>query len=289
MSPDQNDDEPITPEVVDGGGDDSRGAAARKRRPGGPTGARPAGGAAPGARPARAATGSVFRMGCVALMLVGLFGIILALPGLTDPAGAQCSYARRALDEAADRDVEDWKHVPLPEGVEDADDIPCEEAVERAGNLPEDEEDSICGQEREAIEADGLPRGIDDADDIPCDETGELAAAIDGFEATPPSGTFDSEGFFRNSAILILAIALGQALAGFFLLRTRARRVRTIALSLTAIGVLILAGNIITLVLLVFTVYALAFSADARAIFPPNPGGGGFLRPRFPQPPPAAE
>lgn len=286
MSPENPDDDPITPEVVDRGG-----ASSRKRRVTGARGAGDAGAPPPGTRPVRASNGGIFRIGCMALIAIGLLGILYGGRQAVDPEGTQCSYARQSLDDANERDVEDWEHVPLPEGVEEADDLECTEAVALAGDLPDEEEDSLCGQAREAIEDDGLPDGIDDAGDIPCDEVGELTANISGFDPTPPSGDFISDGQIRGFGLVVGLVGVAQAAGAFFLLRTRARRARTVALAGAALGILTGGGGIAIfgMLILVFVVYALAFSADARNLFPPNPAGGGFLRPRMPKQPPPSE
>lgn len=287
------DDGPITPEVVDGGGPSSgnrRGAAARKRR-GGPAGAGAGGfgGGGGGAgdvpvpdAPAVMGSGFVFRAGCILLAGFGALVLFLAAPQVADPAGTRCTAARSLIEDTIDND-DDWDDIDLPEGVtdgDDVDDLDCEEAIALADTVPVDEDDSTCGQAREAIDEDGPPEGVDDADDIPCDEAIELAADIDDFSPEAPGGEFATEGQVQFRGAFAGGLALLQAVAGILLLRKRSRGFRTFALVTAAFGVL--TGAMIGMVVAIVVVYCLVFSREARIMFPPGEGGG-FLRPRPPR------
>lgn len=135
------DEGPITPEVM------RRGAAARKRRPapGAP------GGDAPPVpeRPVRTATGTLFRVGCLLLVVLGAFELFLASQLVLDPDDARCTAARFRINDANDDD-EDFNDVDLPEGDDDADDLPCAEAIELAGQVPDDEDTEPDGEFTEA-------------------------------------------------------------------------------------------------------------------------------------------
>jgi hypothetical protein len=84
--------------------------------------------------------------------------------------------------------------------------------------------------------------------------------------------------------IIVTVLGLGHGLSGFFTLRTRKRLARTIALVFIGVGLLFPVLGIISMLALAFVVFALVFSADARAIFGDR-GRGGLLRPRVPPAP----
>lgn len=241
-----NDDEPITPEVVDGGdGTPRRGASSRKRR------VNP-GGASDGPAPDEAAptppmfgrrgtpTGTMFRTACILLVGFAVLELVLAGQRITDPEAAQCAAARFDIDEANDDD-EDFNDVELPDDAEEADDVACDDAVALAGNIPEDEDEEADGE--------------------------YLAASA-----------------FRTQGIIVGVLGLLHGLGGFFTLRTKQRRIRNLTLAAAAFGILFPLLGIISSIGMIFVVYGLAFSADARHLFPPDPNRPGLFRPR----PPAA-
>ena len=126
-----------------------------------------------------------------------------------------------------------------------------------------------------------LPEGIEDPGDIECDEAIALAGDIPDDEDEPADGTFTEASTFRTQGFLVTVLGLGHGLSGFFTLRTRKRRVRTVALVFIAFGLLLPVLGIITMIAFAFIIFALVFSADAKAIFG-DVGRGGFLRPRVP-------
>jgi len=259
-------DEPITPEVIDGGGSGAtgptgrRGAAARKRRPGAAggdvgdlsdlSGGSGSGsgsgddGPVPPGRPVRPATGRFFRAGCLVLAALGVIELFFAAQLVLDPDDARCTAAKFEIDEANDPDDDEtFDDVDLPEGEEDADDLECEQAIVLAGDIPDDEDE-------------------------------------------PADGEFTEASTFRTQGIIIAVLGLGHSLSGFFTLRTRAKKIRTAALVFTALGLFLPILGIFSVVALVFIIYALVFSADAKAIFGPvGSGGGGLFRPRPPRNP----
>jgi hypothetical protein len=230
---DTGDDEgPIKPEVVGSG----RGAAARKRRPGGepvPVPGDAAGDVTEDVPPRRG--GTIFRMGCILLVALGVMELFIASQLVLDPDEARCSAARFRIDAANDDD-EDFNDVDLPEGIDDVDDLECVDAIALAGDIPSDEDDE-------------------------------------------PDGTFPEASSFRTQGLVVGALGLAHGITGFLTLRTRRRAFRTTALIFAAAGILLPVLGIISLLLLAFVVFALAFSRDAKELFG---GGSGFFRPRVP-------
>lgn len=211
---DRSSDEPIRPEVVDGGG--------------GPDAT---------TRPGRPATGRMFRIGCFLLVALGAFELFFAAPLAINPDNARCTAARFQINEANDDD-ETFNDIELPQDADDADDIPCDEAIDLAGTIPDNEDE-------------------------------------------PADGTFTEAATFRTQGVIFLLLGLGHGLSGFFTLRTRTRRNRTVALIFTALGLVFPTLGLFSMVAAVFVVYALLFSADARVIF--GPASGGLFRPRPPR------
>jgi hypothetical protein len=223
------DEGPIKPEVVRG-----RGAAARKRRPAGDA-PEPEHVPGPAAEPAGGGRYTIFRLGCMALTLLGVLELAIATPLVLDPDQARCTAARFRIDQAIDDD-EDFNDVELPEGIDEADDVDCADAIDLAGQIPDEEDEE-------------------------------------------PEGTFPEPSAFRTQGLIVSALGIAHGFVGFLTLRTRSRAWRTAALGLAALGLLFPVLAIISMVLVAFVVYALAFSRDSKELFG---GGGGFLRPRIP-------
>jgi hypothetical protein len=127
-----------------------------------------------------------------------------------------------------------------------------------------------------------LPEGAEEADDVECADAIELAGQVPDDEDEEPEGTFPEESAFRTQGLIVSALGLAHGVVGFLTLRTRSRAWRTGALGLAALGLLFPVLAIISMVLVAFVVYALAFSRDSKELFGV---GGGFLRPRMPRPP----
>lgn len=237
------DDGPITPEVV------KRGASARKRRVGqGADGPAPDDEPVPApGRPLRAATGRTFARGCTVLAGLGILVMVNGVFLAADPAGVRCDSARRTVESALDDD-EEFNDVDLPEGTDadELDDLDCDVAIELAGQVPTDEDDE-------------------------------------------PSGDWITEGAIRNYGLVYAGAGVALGVVGFLLLRGRTRPLRTAALVLTVVGVLVLApamtlaGLPLGLPMAVYVIFALGFSADAKAMFPPDPNRPGLFRPRPPR------
>lgn len=158
-----------------------------------------------------------------------------------------------------------------------------------AGRYVLDPESAQCTLARAAIEDANdddedfndvtLPEGIDDVDDLDCAEAVELAGGIPAEEDEEADGEFVTESALRTQGLLVSGIGIGQAVFGFLTLRTQRKRMRTVALVFTALGILLPVLQLISVVLLAFVVFALVFSADAKAIF----GQSSLFRPRPPR------
>jgi hypothetical protein len=226
-----------------------RGAAGRKRRviPGTePDGPAPDDGPAPipGRLGRGVPTGRIFHMAAMLLVGVGVLELVLAVPAVYDPAAARCASARNAIEVANDND-DSFDDVDLPEAAEDADDVECDEALALAGRIPDDEDDEPA--------------------------------------ADAEYGVTESAIVVQSSIFAVHGVISG--IVGFLLRRRPTRMLRNGALALVAIAVLPLTQlGIIGLALIVFLVYGLGFSADAKALFPRHPDAPSLFRPR----PPAA-
>lgn len=130
-----------------------------------------------------------------------------------------------------------------------------------------------------------LPAGDEEADDLDCADAVALAAEIPTDEDEAADGIYPDAGTFRNQGIVLAVLGLAHGLTGFFTLRTRQRRIRNAALVTAAVGIFIPILGIVSLAGMIFVAYALAFSADAKALFPPDPNRPSLLQRR---PPPAS-
>lgn len=131
-----------------------------------------------------------------------------------------------------------------------------------------------------------LPEGVEDADDddLDCEDAIALAADIPEDEDEEADGVYPGESTFRTQGLVIAGLGLAHGLAGFFTLRTRKRVVRNFALATAAVAIFLPLLGIVSLALTLFVVFGLAFSADAKAMFPPDPNRPGLFRPRPPRP-----
>jgi hypothetical protein len=127
-----------------------------------------------------------------------------------------------------------------------------------------------------------LPEGANEADDIACADAVELAGQVPTDEDEEADGTFPDPSAFRTQGLIVSVLGIAHGVAGFITLRTRSRAWRTAALVLAALGLLFPVLAIISMLLVAFVVYALAFSRDSKELFGV---GGGFLRPRLPRQP----
>jgi hypothetical protein len=127
-----------------------------------------------------------------------------------------------------------------------------------------------------------LPEGVEDADDddLDCDEAIALAGDIPADEDEAADGEFAAASTFRTQGIVLTGLGLAHGLAAFFTLRTRHRTARNLALVTAAAGIFLPILGVVSLIGMLFVVYGLAFSADAKALFPRNPDAPSLFRPR---------
>jgi hypothetical protein len=128
-----------------------------------------------------------------------------------------------------------------------------------------------------------LPEGVDKADDLDCDQAIELASNIPDKADEPADGTFPGASTFRTQGIFLAVLGLLHGFSGFFTLRTRKRSIRNVALATAALGILLPILQIVSLVAMVFVAWALAFSSDAKALFPTDKTRPSLFRPRPPR------
>jgi hypothetical protein len=108
-----------------------------------------------------------------------------------------------------------------------------------------------------------------EVDALSCDEALALADGIRTDEedvdrtASVPSGSL-----IRNRGILSAIVAIGQGVTGFLTLTTLRRRARTAALVFVALGVVVPVLGLVSVAVLGFVIYAIAFSAPSRALWP---------------------
>lgn len=110
--------------------------------------------------------------------------------------------------------------------------------------------------------------GGEEPGDLSCDRAEPLAEAIPLEEGEPETHSVPSEGAIRARGGLSLVVSSGQAAAGLFTLRTLARGARTAALVFAAAGIVVPVLGLVTVAVLVFVVYALAFGQASREVWP---------------------
>ncbi len=138
-------------------------------------------------------------------------------------------------------------------------------------------EDARCTQARSILEDDG---DVEDADEIECDDA--VAQALTLGEEDDEASSLSSESTIRTFGLVLAGIGVVQLLGAMLTMRTRAKGPRLLALIGTGIGIVFSPLGLIGVPLFGFVVYAIFFSADARAVFG-EPGGPKLFRPRPPR------
>ena len=128
-----------------------------------------------------------------------------------------------------------------------------------------------CADARAAIEDEDEEV---DADDIECDAA--IARGVDIEDAN-----IRSESAARTQGYVFLAVGLLQLGGAIATLRTLSKRARVVALVGAGISIILPVLGLLTILVSAFVVYAIFFSADARAVFG-EPGGPRLFRPRQP-------
>ena len=172
---------------------------------------------------------------CILLAIVGLGATMLSLPGVFDPAGSRCHLSRTWLADAI-TDNKDWNNVDI--------------------GAPADAAPDELRRQAKAL---ACPDAIRLAGQIPLRENSDKTIAI-------PSDTV-----VLVQSGLAVVMGIGQALSGWVLLRRLSRQARAMAIGFSAAGLVLRILGIISLGVFVFVVYALAFSAASREIWPKEP------------------
>lgn len=146
------------------------------------------------------------------------------------------------------------------------------------GSLATDPDGSQCTQARRILEDE---EEEEDAGEVECAEAVSRAEALDEADEDDEVASVLSESGIRTQGLVLVGIAVLQIVGALLTMRTHARRLRVVALVGTALGIVFSPLGILGILPLGFIVYAIYFSADARAVF----GEPAGLR-RRPLPPP---
>lgn len=107
-----------------------------------------------------------------------------------------------------------------------------------------------------------------EADKLTCAEAVALAQTSRRNEDSDKTISLPSGGLIRNRGLMSAVVGVGQAVTGFLTLTTLRRRTRTAALVFTALGVVVPVLGLISVLVLGFVIYAIAFSAPSRELWP---------------------
>ena len=135
-----------------------------------------------------------------------------------------------------------------------------------------------CAQSRLILEEEDDE--VEDGGDVERDEAVDRAVALD--EADGDEGEVDAvptEAAIRTFGFIVAGVGLVQVVGAVLTARTRTRAARLVALAGCAVGIVFSPLGLFGILPLGFVVYALVFSADARAVFG-DPGGPRLFRPR---------
>lgn len=146
------------------------------------------------------------------------------------------------------------------------------------GSLATDPDGSQCTQAKRILEDE---EEIEEDEDIECEDAVAQAEALDENDEDDEVASLLSESGIRTQGLVLMGIGAVQIVGALLTLRTRSRRFRVVALVGTALGIVFSPLGLLAILPLGFVVYAIYFSADARAVF----GEPAGLR-RRPAPPP---
>jgi len=110
--------------------------------------------------------------------------------------------------------------------------------------------------------------------DLSCPDAIALAEQVPTNEKATKRVKVPSESALRFQNAFAVVLGAGQAVSGFFVIRSLSRRARMFALGLSVAGTIIQVLGILSLGVFVFVVYAFAFSPASRQIWPREPRGG---------------
>lgn len=152
-------------------------------------------------------------------------------------------------------------------------------ALVLAGYSALNPEQGVCSAAVNELEdADDPPM---DPDDVDCGDEDDRTAAIAAAEELNGDDDLPSESTYRTSGFIGAGVGIALAVGSVLTVVTRSKAWRLVALISAAVSVVFLFALLfpIGIALLLYGVYAILFSADARSIFG-EPGGPRLLRPR---------
>ena len=106
------------------------------------------------------------------------------------------------------------------------------------------------------------------AKELPCADAVRLAAQIPRNEKGTKTIVVPSESALQIQNSIAVAVGAGQAVSGFFVIRSMSRRARIAAIAFSVAGTVIQVLGILSLGAFVFVVYAFSFSPASREIWP---------------------
>jgi hypothetical protein len=106
------------------------------------------------------------------------------------------------------------------------------------------------------------------AKDVPCPDAVRLAQQIPRNEKGTKKVTVPSESALQTQNTVAAVMGAGQAVSGFYLIRSLGRWARNAAIAFSGVGLILQVLGILSLGAFVFAVYALAFSPASREIWP---------------------
>ena len=113
-----------------------------------------------------------------------------------------------------------------------------------------------------------IDTGGQKAKDLPCADAIRLAEQVPTNEKGTKKIKVPTESALQIQNALAVALGSGQAVAGFFVVRTLSRMARIVAIGLSVFGTMFQVLGILSLGVFVFVVYAFTFSPASREIWP---------------------
>ena len=106
------------------------------------------------------------------------------------------------------------------------------------------------------------------AKDVPCPDAIRLAQQIPRNEKGTKKIPVPSESALSTQNFVAAVMGAGQAVAGFYLIRSLSRWSRNAAIAFSGVGLILQVLGILSLGTFVFVVYALTFSPASREVWP---------------------
>jgi hypothetical protein len=103
---------------------------------------------------------------------------------------------------------------------------------------------------------------------VPCADAVRLAQQIPRNEKGTKKIPVPSESGLSTQNFVAAVMGVGQAVAGFFLIRSLGRMARNAAIGFSGVGLILQVLGILSLGVFVFVAYALAFSPASREVWP---------------------